>query len=513
MRANRTLMRWIVQSSLNFRFLVVAGAIGMVAAGSFLIPEMRVDAFPEFAPPQVIIQTTCLGLSTTDVESLVTIPLEQALMGIKGLEHMRSKSVPQLSSVQMIFSQGTALFVPRQLVQERLPNIQKTLPVWAGRPTMLAPVSATSRVMLVSMASKDDSMIALSMEAYWTIRARLLHVPGVANVSIWGERPAVLSVQIDPPLMKANHVPLDAVMEATANSVDLGKLLFTSSSVIGRGGFVELPSGQRFGIQHVLPVVTPSDLARANVQATDGSNVRLGQVATVKEDHPLLVGDAVVGEGPGLLFVIDKLPGANTLETIKGVQDAVRALQPGLPNVSFDSTVFRQSDFIDLAVHNLTQALILGFVLVVVILAFFLFEWRVAFISLVTIPLSLIAAMLVLYLRGDTVNTMTLAGLVIGLGAVVDDAVIGVENILRRLRQARLAGAKNQDHIVILEASLEVRSPIVYATLIIIAAAVPVFLLEGLTGAFFRPLAVSYTLAIAAKGLKKAPVSPSSRNT
>src|ERR1700694_2468691 len=246
MRAPKgTLMRWIVQSSLRFRFLVVAGAIGMVAAGSFLIPEMRVDAFPEFAPPQVIIQTTCLGLSTTDVESLVTIPLEQALMGIKGLDHMRSKSVPQLSSVQMIFSQNTDLFEARQLVQERLPNIQKTLPSGSGRPTMLPPVSATSRVMLVSMASKDDSLIALSMEAYWTITARLLHVPGVANVAIWGERPAVMSVQVDPNLMKANHVALDAVMEATANSVDLGKLLFTNSSVIGRGGFIEVADGQR----------------------------------------------------------------------------------------------------------------------------------------------------------------------------------------------------------------------------------------------------------------------------
>jgi CzcA family heavy metal efflux pump len=498
MQANRTLMRWIVNSSLRFRFLVVAAAVAMMAVGTLLVPNMRVDAFPEFAPPQVEIQTTCLGLSTTDVESLVTIPLEQALMGMKGLEHMRSKSVPQLSSVQMIFSQGTDLFEARQLVQERLPNIQKTLPSWAGRPTMLPPVSATSRVMLVSMASKDDSLITLSMEAYWTIRARLLHVPGVANVAIWGERPAVMSVQVDPNLMKANQVTLDAVMEATANSVDLGKLLFTNSSVIGRGGFIEVADGQRLSVQHVLPIVAPADLARASVQASDGSLVQLGQIALVKEDHPPLVGDAVVGEGPGLLFVIEKLPGANTLQTISGVRDAFNALQPGLPNVTFDTTVFRQSDFIDTAVHNLTQALVLGFLLVVVILGFFLFEWRMALISLVTIPLSLMAAMLVLYLHGDTVNTMTLAGLVIGLGAVVDDAVIGVENILRRLRQHRRAGGTQPAAAIILEASLEVRSPIVYATLIIVAAAVPVFLLDGLTGAFFRPLAVSYTLAILA---------------
>ena len=498
MHGSRTLMRWIVASSLRFRFLVVAAAVAMMAVGTVAIPDMRVDAFPEFAPPQVVIQTTCLGLSTADVESLVTIPLEQALNGIKGLEHMRSKSVPQLSSIQMIFNQDTDVFVARQLVQERLPNIQKTLPTWAGRPTMLPPVSATSRVMLIGMSSKDDSLIAMSMEAFWTIRARLLHVPGVANVAIWGERPAVLTVQVDPNLMKTNKVTLDAVMEATANSVDLGKLLFTNSSVIGRGGNIETFGGQRLGIQHVLPIVTAGDLARASVQAADRTLVRLGQVAQVKEDHPLLVGDAVVGEGPGLLFVIEKLPGANTLKITKGVQEAINALQPGLPNVNFDTTIFRQSDFIDAAVHNLTQALVLGFVLVVVILAFFLFEWRVALISLITIPLSLMAAMLVLYLHGDTVNTMTLAGLVIGLGAVVDDAVIGVENILRRLRLHRRAGGTESTAEVILHASLEVRSPIVYATLIIVAAAVPVYLLEGLTGAFFRPLAISYTLAILA---------------
>src|SRR3977135_1164224 len=211
MLANRTLMRWIVDGSLRFRFLVVAAAMAMMVVGTLLMPDMRVDAFPEFAPPQVVIQTTCLGLSTTDVESLVTIPLEQAVTGIKGLKQMRSKSGPKLSAVQMIFSQGTDLFEARQLVQERLPNIQKTLPSWAGRPTMLPPVSATSRVMLVSMSSKDDWLIRLSMEAFWTIRARVLQVPGVANLAIWGERPAVMSVQVDPTLMSAKHVTLDAV--------------------------------------------------------------------------------------------------------------------------------------------------------------------------------------------------------------------------------------------------------------------------------------------------------------
>jgi CzcA family heavy metal efflux pump len=497
MPEGRTLMRWIVRSSLQLRFLVVAAAVGMMAFGTLQIPNMRVDAFPEFAPPLVEIQTACLGLSTADVESLVTVPLEQALNGIPQLVTMRSKSVPQLSSIQLIFSQGSDLFQARQLVQERLPNIQKTLPTWASRPTMLPPVSATSRLMLIGMSSKQHSLIEMSMTAQWTIRERLLRVPGVANVAIWGERMQLMTVQVDPQLMQANHVTLDAVMEATADSVDLGKLLFTNASVLGTGGMLE-SGGQRLGIRHVLPIVTPADLARVSVQKIDGTLIPISQVAQVKEDHQALIGDAIVGDDTGLLLVVEKLPGANTLEITKGVQDALKAMQPGLPNITFDTTTFRQADFIESAVHNLTQALLLGFLLVVIILAFFLFEWRVALISLVTIPLSLMAAMLVLYLHGDTVNTMTLAGLVIGLGAVVDDAVIGVENILRRLRQHRRAGGTESVAAVILEASLEVRSPIVYATLIIVAAAVPVFLLDGLTGAFFRPLAISYTLAILA---------------
>jgi CzcA family heavy metal efflux pump len=494
---SRTLMRWIIHSSLQFRFIVVAVAAAMMLIGTLQIQNMRVDAFPEFAPPRVEIQTVCLGLSTSDVESLVTIPLEHALNGVRGLDEMRSKSVPQLSSIELIFKQGSNLLQARQLVQERLANVQNSLPTWAAPPVMLAPVSATSRVMQIGMTSKTHSLIAMSMMAYWTIRARLLRVDGVANVAIWGERLQMMTVQVDPKAMQAHGVTLNAVMEATSDSVDSGLLKFSSASVIGTGGAVER-DGKRLGIRSVLPIVTPADLGRVSVESTDGTPVRMDEVADVKEDHQPLIGDAVIGDGPGLLLVIEKLPWGSTLTITKGVEDVIRTLQPGLPDVVFDTSIFQQATFIDTAIHNLTQALLLGFLLVVVILALFLFEWRVALISLLTIPLSLMAAMLVLYWHGDTLNTMTLAGLVIALGAVVDDAVIGVENILRRLRQSRLAGSDRSTFAVILDASLEVRSPIVYATLIIVAAAVPVFLLEGLTGAFFRPLAVSYTLAILA---------------
>jgi CzcA family heavy metal efflux pump len=383
----------------------------------------------------------------------------------------------------------------RQLVQERIATVSPSLPTWAAPPVMLAPVSATGRAMQIGMTSKNHSLIEMSMTAYWTIRARLLRVPGVANVAIWNERLQLMAVQAEPDKLAAKNVSLESVMEATADAVDSGLLKFSTGAVIGTGGTFETPN-QRIGVRNVLPIVTPADLAEVPVTST--GSVRLGDVATVGEEHQPLIGDAIIDGQPGLLLVVEKLPWANSLQMTAGVEDAIRQLQPGLPGITFDTKVFQQANFVKLAIANLTQALVIGFILVVVILALFLFEWRMALISLLTIPLSLVATLLVLYWQGATINTMTLAGLVIALGAVVDDAIIDVENITRRLREERLAGGGRPTSQVILSACLEVRSPIVYATLIIVAASVPVFLLAGLTGAFFRPLALSYTLAIAA---------------
>jgi Cu/Ag efflux pump CusA len=491
-------MRWIVSTSLNYRFLVVAVGALLMTVGIAILPSTRVDAFPEFAPPRVVIQTACLGLSTSDVEQLVTVPLEQALNGVEGLDDMRSKSVPQLSAIELIFKPNVNELKARQLVQERMTAVASTLPTWAAPPVMLAPVSATGRAIQIGMTSKDHSLIEMSMSAYWTIRARLLQVPGVANVALWGERLQMMQVQVEPPKMEARHVALNEVMEATADAVDSGLLRFSSGSIIGTGGMIESPN-QRINVQHVLPIITPDDLAKVPLNVdSKGEGVKIGDIGRVVEDHQPLIGDAVINDSPGLLLVVEKLPWANTVEMTKGVEEAIRSLEPGLPGVRFDTTIFQQANFITAAIQNLTQAFVLGFVLVIVILALFLFEWRVALISVLTIPLSLMATLLVLHWRGETVNTMTLAGLVIALGAVVDDAIIDVENIVRRLRQHRLSGGQDSTASVILNASLEVRGPIVYATLIIVAAAVPIFLLQGLTGAFFRPLALSYTLAIVA---------------
>ena len=507
MTQQRTLMRGIVSTSLRYKYIAVAVAAVMMALGSLQLSSMRVDVFPEFAPPRVEIQTICLGLTTSDVEELVTVPLEQALEGVKGLDDIRSSSVPQLSSIQLIFKQGADLLESRQLVQERLDTVVTSLPTWASPPVMLAPVSATGRAVQIGMTSKDHSVIAMSMMAYWTIRARLLRVPGVANVAIWGEQLQMLTVQVDPDKMVTRDVALEDVMEVTANSVDSGLLRFSNGAVIGTGGLIQTAS-QQVGVQHVLPIVSPADMAQIPVENGAGETVALGDVATVKEDHQPLIGDAVIGDQQGLLLVVEKLPWANSITLTHDVEQAIAGLEPGLPGVEFNTKIFQQARFIETSIHNLKQALFLGFLLVVLILGLFLFEWRVAVISVLTIPLSLMATMLVLYWRGATVNTMTLAGLVIALGAVVDDAIIDVENILRRLRQHRREGSNKSTAEVILSASLEVRSPIVYATLIIVAASIPVFLLGGLTGAFFRPLAVSYTLAIVASMVVALTVTP-----
>jgi CzcA family heavy metal efflux pump len=500
-------MRWIIGSSLKFRYLVVALGAALMVFGAGQMRDARTDAFPEFAPPRVEVQTICLGLSSDETEELVTVPLEQALNGVAGLDEIRSASVPQLSSIELIFDRGTDLLDARQVVQERLATVTASLPTWAAPPVMRQPISTTSRVMHIGVASDRMPLTQLSTIAYWKIRARLLRVPGVVNVAIWGERLQQQHVDVDPARLRAHHVSLDQVMNATADSLDAGLLRYTDfGNVIGTGGFVDT-ANQRLGIRHVLPIATPSDLGRVPVERAGGRTVSLDRVANVVEGHQPLAGDAVINDGPGLLLVVEKAAGTNTVKVTNGVDDALDELRPGLPGIQLDATIFRQADFIDTAIDNLTLALLLGCLLVILVLVAFLFEWRTALISLLAIPLSLMAAVLVLYLTGGTINTMVLAGLVIAVGVVVDDAIIDVENIWRRLRQhgdgtGRLAPR------IILEASLEVRRAIWYATLINVLAVVPVFFLQSVTGSFFEPLALSYALAILVSMLVALTVTP-----
>jgi CzcA family heavy metal efflux pump len=500
-------MRRIVGASLRFRFLVVALAAALMVVGFNEVQHSSFDVFPEFAPPKVEVQTLSVGLSPSEVESLVTVPLEEVLNGVPGLDVIRSKSAPQLSVIDMLFKQGTDLIQARQWVQERLNESAAQLPNWAAPPVMIQPLSSTSRVMKIGITSKNLNLMQLSMASYWTIRNRLLRVPGVANVPIWGERLQLLQVQTDPDKLKAQQVSLEQVMDATSLALDSGILRFTNGQFVGTGGFLDTPQ-QRLNVQHVLPITSPNDLAQVVVDERDGQPLRLADVATVQEGEPPLIGDAVINDGPGLMLIVEKLPWANTLDVTRGVEQALKDLQPGLTGVQVDPNIFRPANFIERALHNLSRALLLGALLMVIMLFFFLWEWRVALISVVAMPLSLLMATLVLHWRGATINTMILAGLVIALGDVVDDAIIDIENVVRRLREHRLSGSDRSTAAVILGASVEVRGAIIHATVIEIVAVVPVLFISGVTGAFFRPLILSYGLAVLASLVVALTVTP-----
>src|SRR5687767_3882937 len=306
--------------------------------------------------------------------------------------------------------------------------------------------------MKIGLTSDVISPTDLSEIAYWKIRARLLRVPGVAQVAIWGERLPQRHIQVDPKKLAAHDVTLRQVMDAGANAVESGLMQYTDGAVVGTGGFIE-EGGQRFNIRHVQPIVDPEQIGKIPVIERDGKVIRMADLGRVVIDPGPLIGDGVVDDGPGLLLVVQKYRGANTVEVTRGVEEAMHEMQPGLPGIAVDTTIFRPATFIEQSLDNLRVAMLLGIALVALIIIAFLFEWRTAFISLIAIPLSLVAAVLILDAAGATFN-------------------------------------------VVLNASVEVRSAITYATVINVIAVVPVLFLAGLSGSFFRPLVLSYALAV-----------------
>ena len=489
-------MNWLVSTALKLRVLVLALSVVLMVVGVRAARQAPLDVFPEFAPPLIEVQTEAPGLSTEEVESLVTLPLENALNGTTGLATIRSKSVLGLSSVVLILKEGTDLTTSRQVVQERLSVEASRLPTAAHAPVILPPLSSTSRLLKIGLSSKTLSQMDLTLLAKWTIRPRLMAIRGVANVAIWGQRDTQYQVLVDPDRLRTNGISLDALTKAVADA-----------SAVGAGGFID-SANQRIAVRHRSPVETPEDLAKIPVAFRSGVALRLGDVADVKVGFPPPIGDAVINDGPGLLLIVEKQPTGNTLEVTREVEAALKALAPALPGVEVDPTIFRPAGFIERSLANLSEAMIIGCVLVVLILVTFLYDIRTALISLVAIPLSLIAATLVIMRTGATINTMVLAGLVIAMGEVVDDAIIDVENIVRRLRLNRAAGSPVSAFNVMLAASLEVRSAVVYASLIVVLVFLPVFYLDGLAGSFFRPLAMAYVLAIAASLLVALTVTP-----
>jgi CzcA family heavy metal efflux pump len=488
----------IVRSSLRFRFLVVGLAVGAMAVGVVQLRNAPVDVLPEFTPPYVEIQTEALGLSAEEVEQLITVPMEADLLnGVEGIEVLRSQSVPGLSSIVLVFDEDADLYTSRQLVQERLAQVgAAAMPNVSKPPVMLQPFSSSSRVLVFGLSSEEVSPIEKSVIARWTLQPRLLGVPGVASVNIWGFRDRQLQVQVDPERLRDRNVTLKQVVDTTGNAQISSPLSHLEGSTPGTGGFIETPQ-QRLGVRNVFDKLTsPAELGKVPVEGT-GGDLRLSDVANVVEDHQPLIGDAVVNDGDGLLLVVEKFPGANTLEVTRGVEAALDELSAGLAGMEPDTSIFRPATFIEDAIGNLTLALVIAGLLLALVIAAFLWQWRSVVVALFTIPLSLVVAALVLDLLGQTFNAISVAGLAVALVLVVDDAVAGTENVARHLRERRAAGGQQPTGEIVREAAQEVRSPLMYATLIALLAMVPIAVMEGRPGAFFEPLAVAYAVGVA----------------
>jgi Cu/Ag efflux pump CusA len=497
------MLKWLIGTSLRARVLVTILGLGVLILGVVELRDMPRDTLPEFTPVQVEVQTEALGLSAEEVEQLITVSLEQDLLnGVAYLDNIRSESLPGLSRIVITFQPGTDPALARQVVNERLVQAQLGLPAVGTLPQMLQPLSSDSRTMMIRLSSKTRSLIDLSVLARWTIRPALLSVSGVANVSAWGAREQQLQVQVDPAQLHADGVTLDQVIRTTGNSLWASPLTFLEASTPGTGGFFESPT-QRIGVQHVQPIKTAKDLAEVVLEPGDGAGgaptgQRLGDVATVVEDHQPLIGDAVFKDGPGLLLMVQKLPEANTVDVTRALQDKLDALKPGLQGVQVNASYYRPADYVEDSHDNLTVALIIGAVLALLALGAYLFNLRPLFVSLVSVIVALGAAVLVLSIRGETINSMVLAGLVLALVVLVDDAVVTADTIRTKLARAE---GENSEALTVRRftaALVEVRRPLMYGSVIALLALAPIFVLTGETGAFLPPIALSYGGAIVA---------------
>jgi CzcA family heavy metal efflux pump len=500
------MIRSIVASSLRFRLLVLGIAAGIIVLGIVQLRNTPVDTLPEFTPPYVEVQTEALGLSAEEVEQLVTVPTEADILnGTKGVSVLRSESVEGLSSITLLFEPGTDLMDARQLVQEQLTQA-KANPNVSAPPQMLQPLSSESRVMMIGLSPQKLSPIETSILARWVMRPKLLGVTGVANVSIFGLRDRQLQVLVDPERLAQKHVPLSQVVRTAGNAQVVSPLSFLEASTPGTGGFFETPN-QRLHIRHILPTLTPKSLAKVPLEAQPaGGRLQLGDVGHVVEGHPPLIGDAVVNGKTGLMLVIEKTPGANTLDVTNGVEDALDDLRPGLAGVAVDSSMFRPADYINEAIDNLTLAVILACLLLALALFAFLYEWRTALICFAAFAVSLSAAALVISVTESTFNAIVFVGLAAAACIVIDDAVMAVQNVRWRLSQ-RPSGSGGPAEIV-RESAHEMLSPMGFATLIILLVAVPVLFMPGISGTFFDPAARSYALAVVVSMLVTLTVTP-----
>jgi Cu/Ag efflux pump CusA len=506
------MMRWIVASSLKFRRLVVAAAVGLVIVGVIQAGKTPVDVLPEFNPPMVEVQTEALGLSAEEVEQLITVPLEQDLLaGVAFLDEIESVSLPGLSSVVMTFEPGTDVLDARQVVQERLTQAVGVagLPQVAELPQMIQPLSSSNRLSMIKLSSDALSPIEVSVLARWAITPRLMGVPGVANVSVWGFRDRQLQVLVDPQRLRQNSTTLQQVIETTGNALEVSPLSFLEASSPGTGGFIDTVN-QRLDIFHEQAITRATELAQVPLEGQPGGGTpkTLGDVAKVVEDHQPLIGDAICPGGERcLLLVVEKFPGANTVEVTNGVEAALDAMRPGLGDMRIDSSLYRPASFIESSFERLRWALLVGGLLLLLLLGALLWGWRRLLVCVAPIPVALAAAAVVLYLRGAPVNFMVIAGLVLSLTAVLHDVITDTHRLADHLRRHKEDdGASVWTRVV--NVSAATRGSVFYAVLVVAAATIPLLFLRGEGGAFLPPILLSYLLAVAGSMLVALTVTP-----
>src|SRR5690242_6654405 len=483
-------MDWIIGSGLRFGRLVVALAIGLTVIGIAQLRSAPVDVYPEFMPPSVEIQTEALGLSAAEVEQLITLGLEQDLLnGVPWLDRSHCWSMPGVSVIDLTSHPGTDLYAARQQVQERMTQAH-ALPNVGSPPIMIQPTAATGRVAMIRLSSSSVSPIDMSVLARWKIKPRLMGVPGVANVAIYGQRDRQLQVQVDPEKLRADHVTLTQLIETAGNALWVSPLTFVEASTPGTGGFFE-SANQRLSVQHISPISTPGQLAAVPVQ--DASKLRLGDVANVIEDHQPLIGDAVSAGPPSLFLVIEKFPGADTLKVTRDVEAAMADMAPGLKGITVDTQGYRPASFIEAALRNAGWAALIGFVLLIALLFAIFASWRAALIGAIVLPVSLTTAAFVLYLQGTTFTTITLLGLAAAVCIVVDDVITDI-NAARGITAEGADGAEGDT--TVRAAFSAVRGPLVFATLAMLLGTVPFLFLGTVTTAFSRPLVLAFAAAV-----------------
>ena len=478
----------IVRFSVRYRGVVLVLAAALFLYGLVVLARTKYDVFPEFAPPLVTIETEAPGLTPEQVEALVTKPIEDAINGVTGIATVRSQSIQGLSVITVIFAEGTDLYRARQVVAERLGEVARRLPETVKAPILTPLTASTGTVLVIGLTSKTRSLRDERTFADWTLKPRLLAVPGVARAPIWGGEVRQLQIELDPARLRGYGLGIPDVMAAAARATGV------------RGAGVLDNANERILVRTEGQALTPALLALSVVREQNGAVIRLGDLGRVVEGAEPRIGAGAIEGVEGVVMMIDAQLGANIRQVAGAVEAALDELRPLIAAEGFTlhPALFRPANFIDVALQNISHSLLLGVILVTAVLVLFLADLGTAAVSLTAIPLSLLAAIIVLDGLGYSVNTLTLGGLAIAIGVVVDDAIIDVENIARRLRENRSRATPGPMPEVAIDASLEVRSSVVYASFIVAIVFTPVFGFTGVQGALFRPLAFAYILAIMA---------------